>query len=482
MPEILHHAFLTDAGLIENLIDDRPLSETDPIRAYTDDERNYITWLIDAAQTSLDALREEQGFSGGNSPQTLLYLYLRHALLLGYYDTSYELHRSAGFLSATDLAGDEARAAVRPRRRDRRREREPVRRAVQDRAADHPQPDAARRRLHHPAAWRASRRPRDSTDQLQALGALADAPTAQLERAFAEHVDTCSYRFDAWLLGTRRRQLRADASHCGRSRRLGGIYLGAYAWVEDLRPSHAQLVPAQVPRELGPTFARRRATRARPEQRRLPARALTHARAHRRSAAQRLPRQRDPRQPATHWRSTCPPIGCASRSRSWKGIRNGQSLGALLGYRFERGLHDDYGLAEVDKFIYPLRKAFPLVADSLASTATPPDVPIEAIEARNVLDGRKLVDQIRDSGVGELPVRRSPACPPPPPPRPARSTPRRTPCWTSTTRSQTSHSPRACTRRCRATSTGSPPRSTPTRPATSRPTRKSCRRRLRASA
>jgi hypothetical protein len=25
-----------------------------------------------------------------------------------------------------------------------------------------------------------------------------------------------------------------------------------------------------------------------------------------------------------------------------EGIRNGQSLGALLGYQFERGLHDDY--------------------------------------------------------------------------------------------------------------------------------------------
>ena len=50
-------------------------------------------------------------------------------------------------------------------------------------------------------------------------------------------------------------------------------------------------------------------------------------------------------------------------------MRNGQSIGALLGYQFERGLHDSYGLAEVDKFIYPLRKAFPLVADSLDDDA-----------------------------------------------------------------------------------------------------------------
>ncbi len=86
-----------------------------------------------------------------------------------------------------------------------------------------------------------------------------------------------------------------------------------------------------------------------------------------------------------------------------EGIRNGQSLGALLGYQFELGLHDDHALAEVDKFIYPLRKAFPLVADALASTQTGPDVPIEAIEARNVLDGKKLVDQITNSGMHSYP-------------------------------------------------------------------------------
>jgi hypothetical protein len=43
------------------------------------------------------------------------------------------------------------------------------------------------------------------------------------------------------------------------------------------------------------------------------------------------------------------------------------------------------------------------VADSLATTKTASDVPIEAIEARNVVDGRKLIAQITASGVATYP-------------------------------------------------------------------------------
>jgi hypothetical protein len=77
-----------------------------------------------------------------------------------------------------------------------------------------------------------------------------------------------------------------------------------------------------------------------------------------------------------------------------EGVQNGQELGALLGYQFERGLHDRYGQAEVDKFIFPLRKKFPLVAEQLSKT--PDDVPIEAVEARNVINGLSLLRYVQD--------------------------------------------------------------------------------------
>ena len=39
-------------------------------------------------------------------------------------------------------------------------------------------------------------------------------------------------------------------------------------------------------------------------------------------------------------RSTSRPRACASRESLLDGVRQGQPLGALLGYRFERGLHE----------------------------------------------------------------------------------------------------------------------------------------------
>ena len=87
-----------------------------------------------------------------------------------------------------------------------------------------------------------------------------------------------------------------------------------------------------------------------------------------------------------------------------EGIRNGQSLAALLGYHFERGLHDKHSLGqgEVDKFIYPLRKVFPLVANKLADTSDE-DASIESIEARNVIDGLKLIQHVQANGITTYP-------------------------------------------------------------------------------
>ncbi len=64
------------------------------------------------------------------------------------------------------------------------------------------------------------------------------------------------------------------------------------------------------------------------------------------------------------------------------GVRQGQPLGALLGYRFERRLQE----AGKAQFISFFRELAPLVARKLEQT----DQPVEAIAANNVVDGLEL--------------------------------------------------------------------------------------------
>lgn len=391
-PDLLNHYFLGSNPQITTIIDDRTLSETDPIRAYTPDKRNYIQWLSDAAKKSLDALREESGFTDNQTPQALLYLLLRNALMLGYYGASYNLHRNRGFLSSSELLSMRTEPtfvhiAESPGTTE---SRFGALYKTESRITGSPSllvSDYIRQQLFViPEAA-------NFAAQMNALDILANASTAQLERAFAEHIDTCSYRYDAWLLGFVNEHMQSQAAVDG-NREASGLYLGAYAWVEDLKPSTDQFAPAQLPADLSTQFPGTPPLMVDSENGGfIHAPSIPHA-----DAAAVL------RAGFTAAQTDGTKSGALSVNLSSdrvrlalsliEGIRNGQSLGALLGYQFELGLHDQHGLTEVDKFIYPLRKQFPLVADALASTKTGPDVPIEAIEARNVLDGKKLVDQI----------------------------------------------------------------------------------------
>jgi hypothetical protein len=59
------------------------------IRPYAaDGVRNYLDWLADAAAASFEDLRLERGFKDYRPPDALLYVMLRHALMLEYWDTS----------------------------------------------------------------------------------------------------------------------------------------------------------------------------------------------------------------------------------------------------------------------------------------------------------------------------------------------------------------------------------------------------------
>ena len=199
-PEILQLFLFSAAQRLHGpLIEDRPLSEIAALQAVTTDGRNYVEWLADAARVSLEQIRREQGFAVG-PPDALLYLLLRHAVLLGYWDTGVRLHTDAGLVEApvaqvmrrepafVHVAGDSGpsesrygvlyRADARVTGRDDQLIADYIPTVLDDVGAT-----------------------RLLAEQLDALDALRDVPTARLERLLAEHIDCCSYRLDAWLGG-----------------------------------------------------------------------------------------------------------------------------------------------------------------------------------------------------------------------------------------------------------------------------------------
>jgi len=381
------------------VVDDRPLSEADPIRAWTVGEHNYLQWLIDAAGTSLDALYAQQGFKDDKPPRALLYLLLRHALQLGYHDVSVRLHENAGLYTAQEAMKarqDEPFLHIRERESVSESRYQPLYALAAAITGDAQTP------VHRYIATQLHTLgfARPLSQQIAALERLKAEPTARLERAFADHVDCCAYRLDAWLLGLVNYQLAAmrGLSDGGQAAPRQGIHLGAYAWVEMLKPEARTLEPHVIEDEaLAARFKD-----ASPLLRNSANQGYVHAPSLNHAVAAAVLRNGFISNASRANRDTLAVNLTSERVRTAlaliEGIRCGQSLSDLLGYQLERGLHDRHGMVEVDAFIYKLRRAFPLRADRMASTRPPEGVSIEAIEARNVVNGLALVEHVKATG------------------------------------------------------------------------------------
>ena len=418
-PDILKKLFIDAPNALTGpLVDDRPLSETEALRDLSGDG-NYLAWLRTAAKTSHDALRKQEGFTDA-PPNALLYLMMRHALDLSYVETSIRLFYNAGLLNAAELMAA-------------RREPEFIGIAQTSFAAPAMAGGSRWQYLYrtdpqvtgNPQRTVGSFIPTVLTSmvataylnrQIGALDHLSAQPTAALERAFVEHLDLCTYRHDAWwggLLSHRLEALRFTTEANGTPSAQPGLYLGAYGWLEDVRPEFKRLTPADLPDDLKDAFA--------PPGTPVPdidssnqgyihAPSLNHAvtAAVLRNGYLSNATPDNPGSLAVNLTSERVRLALSVI----EGIKADQSLGALLGYHFERGLHDRHDV-EVDEFILDLRKAFPLVADRLKPTKTGRTdalgrrLRINRIEARNVMDGLALVDHMRKTGNRSYPFGKS---------------------------------------------------------------------------
>jgi hypothetical protein len=202
------------------------------------------------------------------------------------------------------------------------------------------------------------------------LAHLAALDTETLQYLTQGVLDLASRRLDGWITSFATKRLSMMRAEQPR-----GLYVGGYAWVENLRPA-APLVAATPPaNEPAPLFLQPNDTGF------IHAPSLAHA-----STAALL---RNAHLGHNGAAAADSPFAIDLSSRRMReaqqildGVRQGQPLGALLGYRFERRLHE----MSMDRFIDDFRAIAPLTADRLA----PPAEPLENVAPNNVVDGLAL--------------------------------------------------------------------------------------------
>jgi hypothetical protein len=195
-----------------------------------------------------------------------------------------------------------------------------------------------------------------------------DTETLQLLTQGA--LDLASHRLDAWITSLATKRLNAM-----RASQPQGVYVGAYAWVENLKPAPVAATVATPSGESGTMFAQ------------IDDPGFIHAPSLDHASTAALLRNAH----LGHSGAALPdgPFAIDLSSQRMReaeqlldGVRQGQPLGALLGYRFERRLHD----MSMDQFIDDFRKIAPLNTDRL----TTPGQPQENIAPNNVVDGLTL--------------------------------------------------------------------------------------------
>jgi hypothetical protein len=306
---------------------------------------NYIDQLLKAP--GLDAVLQDASIP---TPFSLLYLLLRHSMMVEY-----------------------ANAAARALGRAPHLRAEPEHVRFSQLPMETPLDRIIAAGLHTGTAFT---QPADANvqDLRKALEALAVLKTDTLSMLMRGTLDLSSHRLDAWVTSFATKRLKTM-----RQKDPTGVYLGGYGWLEDLQPGPPRTaVNPPPPGEPGPVFGFRNDPGF------VHAPSLDHAATVavlRSGHLTRFGRSPDP---------AADPLAIdlsSDRARTAQylldGVRSGQPLGALLGYRFERALHD----RGLDVFIDAFRQLVPIRSTRVDETGQA----VESVPATHVVDGLELV-------------------------------------------------------------------------------------------
>lgn len=217
------------------------------------------------------------------------------------------------------------------------------------------------------------------------------------QQALAEVFDLNSHRLDAWLTAIATQRLDwlregAPADEDMPDPQKSGLYIGAYGWVEDLQMNKEVVAYKEKDNEFASSdfYDAKGGIIHCPT----PAQAVTSA-MFRQSFSTYVHESED----ETGTEAEVPlgnpfTINLTSdriqKSKQFlEGIRQGQDIKALLGYRFERFLHDN----QCDQFIHPLRRAFPLTVNKAeVATLANGEREVEGFPDLTVVNGLALLD------------------------------------------------------------------------------------------
>lgn len=219
-----------------------------------------------------------------------------------------------------------------------------------------------------------------------AFSILNGLPTRELSILLAEHIDLCSYRLDGWITGVANRRLTEQRNV------KKGIHLGAFGWVENLKKDTGRRDAdlTAIPQGMIPQGVK--VSEDRDNDGFIHAPSLNHAIT---AAVLRGAYRASDSEEDINNRLAVNISSARVRTalNLIDGVKNGLQIGAILGFQFERGLHERYKTAELDQFILPFRNAFPLmvpVKDN-AQAAKPPAY------NSNVVDGMALLNKIYEA-------------------------------------------------------------------------------------
>jgi hypothetical protein len=218
------------------------------------------------------------------------------------------------------------------------------------------------------------------------LQALAQVPAAELERLTAQHIDTLSFRLDAWTSGlaaqrlTQIRNVQAAGETVSRNK---GLFIGSYGWLENVKPRTAVNTVAPPTGNFSGEIEENPANEGF-----IHSPSVNHAvtAAVLRTGYLSRADQNRPDTLAVNLTSERVRIALQMIEAS----RNGIELAVSLGYYFEKSIHENYSSLLLTAYVQNFRNQFPHNKVSSVSG-------IEARDtgAEHVLDGLKFVRNYR---------------------------------------------------------------------------------------